>query len=343
MIDAREFIAGRRTGIGRFLEGLLLAMSQSHPEWRLTLAMHKACALPRSLESRADVLYLPHLTEWWWPRLAQGYDLFLSPYPKLPLRSLPCPSVHTVHDVLYLTHPAYRGNALRVFLATARLQLALKLASLTWFDSDDSLVSCRKIGEPRHPNVRFPAIAEDFTPGDVKVDSPYFLYVGNGLPHKNVPLLLQAIRDVPARLVLVGVRQSGALLAGLDSAVRDRVDCPQAVDDRQLLELYRGATALLLPSTAEGYGYPPLEAMACATPAIVADIPVLRETTGGAAMLCGTGDVTGWHQAMNSLLQPAERQAWVAKGLAWVKPLQAPDGWNQHVADIESLIAGKRR
>lgn len=338
LIDGREFAAGRRTGIGRFLEGLLSAVSEAHPEWRLTVAMSKLCALPASLEAKVEVLYLPHLPELFWPHLAKGHDLFLSPYPKLPWRRLPCPAVHTVHDVLYLTHPAYRGNVLRVVAAKLRLRRALKLAALTWFDSSASLAACEALAGVGRSEVRFPAIDAGFTPGEAGTAEPYFLYVGNGLPHKNVPVLLQAIRDVDAKLVLVGVRGGDGVIAGLDAAMRARVLCPDSVTDPELLTLYRDAVAVLLPSGAEGYGYPPLEAMACGTPAIVADIPVLRETTGEAAMLCDPHNADAWRQAMADMLQPEVRTGWAAKGQQWVAALKAPNGWAAHIADLEQVM-----
>ena len=338
LADGREFVAGRHTGIGRFLEGLLLALLEAHSDWRITVAMTKRCALPATLTSKLQVLYLPHAAELWWPGLAKGHDLFLSPYPKLPWRRLPCPAVHMVHDVLDLTHPAYRSHALRNWGAHLRLRRALGSAALTWFNSAASLEGCRRLGGIRHGEVRFPAIDACFTPGKEGADALYFLHVGDGLPHKNLPVLLQAVRDLPAKLVLVGVRDSDALLTGLDADVRARIECPSPVDDAALLRLYRGATALLLPSTAEGFGYPPLEAMACGTPAVVSDIPLLRETTGGAAMLCDPHDSGAWRQAMHAMLQPAVRREWAARGLAWVVPLKAPQGWAAHIADLERLL-----
>jgi len=339
-VDGREFVAGRRTGIGRFLEGLLLALHFTHPDWLLTVAMRKDCALPSSLREKARELYVPHAVELFWPALARGYHLFLSPYPKLPWRKLPCPAIHTVHDVLYLTHPVYRGNQLHVWAAKMRLVHALKQATFTWFDSKASREACRTLfGDLPNEAVRYPAVDGVFTPQTAKDSGePYFLFVGNGLPHKNLTLLLQAIDGVPSRLVCVGVRNADMWLAQCNDAVKQKVEFLQGVGDETLLALYRGAAALLMPSTAEGYGYPPLEAMACGAPAIVSDIPVLCETTGGAGMTCPTDDVAAWRRGMQAMLDENTRKTWSSKGLEWVGHLRAPEGWQRHIEDMESLL-----
>jgi len=340
LVDGREFVAGRRTGIGRFLEGLLLALHSTHPDWLLTVAMRKNCVLPLSLRDKAQELYVPHAVECFWPTLARGYHLFLSPYPKLPWRKLPCPAIHTIHDVLYLTHPAYRRNRLHVLAAKMRLAHALKQATLTWFDSKASRDACQSIfGHASNAIVRHLAVDAMFMPqaGHESRD-PYFLFVGNGLPHKNLSLLLEAINGMPSRLVCVGVRNTDMWLAQCNDAVKRKVEFPQSVDDEILLTLYRGAVALLLPSMAEGYGYPPLEAMACGAPAIVSDIPVLRETTGGAAMTCPADDVPAWRRAMRAMLDENTRKTWSNKGLEWVGHLRAPEGWRRHIEDMERLL-----
>jgi len=340
LVDGREFVAGRRTGIGRFLEGLLLALHSVHPDWRVTVAMKKDCALPSSLRDKAQELYVPHAVELFWPVLARGYQLFLSPYPKLPWRQLPCPAIHTVHDVLYLSHPAYKGSRLRVWAAKARLARSLKHATLTWFDSEASLGACRTLfGYVPNAMVHHLAVDVMFQPQiSGESDDPYFLFVGNGLPHKNLAVLLQAMGDVDARLVCVGVRHADMWLAQCNDAVRQKIEFRQGVDDEDLLTLYRGAVALLLPSTAEGYGYPPLEAMACGTPAIVSDIPVLRETTGGAAMTCPADDVAAWRRALQAMLDDSTRKTWSSKGLEWADHLRAPEGWQRHIEDMERLV-----
>lgn len=342
LFDGREFVAGRRTGIGRFLEGLLLAVSGLHPDWRPHVAMSKQCALPSSLQGKVQILYLPHAPELFWSDLAREHDIFISPYPKLPWRVLPCPAIHTVHDVLYLTHPAYRARLLRPAAARLRLRRALKQADLTWFDSKVSCEACTQlVGRPHDARIRYPAVEEMFSPGEPvwTRDEPYFLYVGNGLPHKNLPAILRAIEHIPASLLCAGLRD--AMVVELETRFPEAMEKTRLlshVPDEELVRFYRGATALLLPSTAEGYGYPPLEAMACGTPAIVADIPVLRETTGEQATYCLPHAVEDWIRAMRHMMDQEHRRKMSRQGLEWIRARQGHDGWQAHIRDIEQLL-----
>src|SRR4029077_4302435 len=78
------------------------------------------------------------------------------------------------------------------------------------------------------------------------------------------------------------------------------------LDRRVLAAAYRRATCVLLPSDSEGFGLPVLEAMACATPVIVSDLPVLREVGGSAAYYCPVGDIDAW---VNTIVRVAAQCA----------------------------------
>lgn len=342
LVDGREFVVGRRTGIGRFLEGLLLAVIKAQPEWHCKVVMNDSRGLPESLNGKVAVIQAPALLEWHWPKLAKGSDLFLSPYPKLPVRQLPCPAIHTVHDIFYLTHPAYQGTPLRRRAAFWRLKKALIVARLTWFDSKASQDETTQIfGQMQHETtIRYPAIEQDFVPDKHEQKGDFFLFVGNGKPHKNVNILLTAITGTNMTLKCVGISQSIAdtLLSAYDIKA-GQVTFLQDVDDMNLLKLYRQAIALLQPSTAEGYGYPPLEAFACGTPAIVSDIPVLRETTNGQALYCDPHDVVAWREAMSALVFDVPlRLAKAKQGMAWAAKHQGMVGWKEHLDDMQRLM-----
>ena len=113
LVDAREFIPGRFTGIGRVLKGLIEALSEDGVIEKITLFACRDTAIPPRLENKKIIgikkvarsfmqseLALSNLTR-------QGASVFISPYPKLPLFGCHCPSVNIVHDVLDLTHAEY--------------------------------------------------------------------------------------------------------------------------------------------------------------------------------------------------------------------------------------------
>lgn len=340
LVDGREFVTGRCTGIGRFLEGLLLAAIHYHPEWHITLGMREPAALPPSLQGRVEVHPLPRIAELAWPNWSREFDLFLSPYPKLPLMKLGCPAIHTVHDVLYLTHPVYRASGLKSAINLWVLKQALSRAALSWFDSDASQNECEVLtGMGSNGVVRHLPVSELFIADDEEDDDGYYLFVGNGLPHKNLDMAMQALQRVDGVLKCVGVRSDAVdQLKQRYPELRGRLEFVGPVDDYGLLTLYRRARVLLFPSTAEGYGYPPLEAMACGTPAIVSDIPVLRETTGGHALFCDPHDVKAWRDAM-LLIQSVElKRRIIVDAQPWIEERRGLAGWKKHITDIESLL-----
>ena len=120
LIDGCRIDAGQAALLG----GLGTALREAGADWRLTVALRKANALPLSLEGRIASFYLPHARELFWPRLARGFDLFVSLDARLPLLPMPCPMVHAVGDA-----PPPGRLRLRRALATARL---------TWFDSEQA-------------------------------------------------------------------------------------------------------------------------------------------------------------------------------------------------------------
>ena len=154
---------------------------------------------------------------------------------------------------------------------------------------------------------------------DFGLDDPYFLYVGNLAANKNLPFLVRAFErsELPATLVLAG--RPGDRFAELREAVattRTRVRMIHDADDHDLDGLYRGATALLLPSRYEGFAFTPLEAMARGCPVLASDIPAVREISGGGAMLLPLNDELSWAAALRQVaIDGAAREALSARGI----------------------------
>jgi len=137
---------------------------------------------------------------------------------------------------------------------------------------------------------------------------PYLLHVGSSIPRKRLDVLFEvfaALRTRHPELRLV--QQGGALTPAQREQVAhlglgDALLQPPKLDRATLAGLYRRAQAVLVPSEAEGFGLPVIEALACGAPVVASALPVLREVGDAACLYCPVGDVTGWVETLDALL-----------------------------------------
>lgn len=144
------------------------------------------------------------------------------------------------------------------------------------------------------------------------LSAPYILYVGNIDPRKNLDVLLRAFRtlvsesDVREDLVLAGPRgwdYGEVVRLAQERRLRDRVHLLGYVGEEVLPELIAGARVFAYPSREEGFGFPPLEAMACGVPVVATRTSSLAENLDGAARLVPVGDVTALAEALRAVLR----------------------------------------
>jgi glycosyltransferase involved in cell wall biosynthesis len=220
------------------------------------------------------------------------------------------PFVATIHDAsaahgFRRFHNAYKRPLYPWALRRARTAIAVssfaKDEAVRYFAGDPSKIvvvhSGPGFGEPGDHSIELPATGR----------SPYFLYVGNLGVNKNLPFLINAFHNagLEARLVLAWRPREGyeAIRTAVDSgAANDRIELVTNAGDAELDRLYRSACALVLPSTYEGFGFTPLEAMARGCPVIASDIPAIREVSGSGAMLLQPDDEAAWAQAMRTVV-----------------------------------------
>jgi glycosyltransferase involved in cell wall biosynthesis len=303
------------TGVGRYVSGLVgaLARLDSENEYVLFSSSLKERAAPVDLPSNFQLLdrRIPvRVLNWSWHRLGRPtldrlsgreLDISHSPHP-LILPSRRARTLVTIHDLFFLRHPELTAAEIRrdytslVLDHARRADAILTVSEATAVDIEKELGLDREKIEVVHNAVDF----ESLVPRPDKerqiallYDLParFIVFVGTLEPRKNLPRLLDAIgllvdRGWEGNLVLVG--GSGMDEDKIDEIVErrrigSRVLKLGYVPPEHLPTIYRRARVLVNPSLWEGFGLPPLEAMACEVPIVVSDIPAHREVAGDAA------------------------------------------------------------
>jgi glycosyltransferase involved in cell wall biosynthesis len=339
----------RRAGLGRYAQELSAALLEVDAENEYLIFFNR----PRAARVEAPLHSLRRLTVAWsnkpWrmsallahfaglsqDRLFPGVDLFHATDHLLP-RFSRVRSVFTLHDLAFRlypeTHTALNRWFLNVmmprFLQAADAVIAVsehtKRDALRAYNLDEAKV--RVIYEGVNPRFR-PAPPEAVAVIRRKYGLPerFILSVGTIEPRKNLETALAAYRTLKEggaahRLVIAG--KKGWLYRGFFRRLREEglegeVVFLGFVPDDDLPPLYGGADLFLFPSLYEGFGLPPLEAMACGAPVICSDSSSLPEVVGDAALLVPPLDVRAWAEALRRLLGDADLRADLqARGLA---------------------------
>ena len=137
---------------------------------------------------------------------------------------------------------------------------------------------------------------------------PFLLHVGSCIPRKRIDVLLGVFAELHRRLPEIMLVQVGGCWTADQQRRIDRFRLQAAVIQRQgihrreLAALYRRSSVVLLPSEAEGFGLPLIEALACGTRVVVSDIPVLREVGGSAVSYCPVGQIQQWADVVYQLI-----------------------------------------
>jgi glycosyltransferase involved in cell wall biosynthesis len=354
LVDAREFSPDKQTGIGRFLEGLINCLVETPLRLEVSLACFSEDCIPDRLNNRKSITRIIVPSTFLKSEKAlsnftrQGVHLFISPYRKLPLFGVYSPSVHTIHDVFDLTQRFFRRR-LKSIIDQYRLKRDLKRANLTWYDSEVSMEETRQlvgfIG--KDARIRYLGLDERFRRHEARngnqvlrklgLNSGYILALGNGLPHKNWGVLLKLSKTIDRQLVFAGA-QPVAQAYWKNLYPNESALWLNQISDDDLPTVMSGAFCVAQPSTAEGYGYPPLEAMACGVPAVISKIAVLVETTGGRALAADPHKPETWLACFQALENETYRQEQIHLGLQWVDKFRGRRGWRRHIADITELI-----
>ena len=250
-------------------------------------------------------------------------DLFHAPHYVLP-PLVRCPSVVTIHDCIHLMFPQYLPNRWALAYARTSISLAAKRATRVLTVSESSKrdiqrfvdIPSSKIDviynsyDPRF-GVEPQAEAIDRVRERYQLHTDFVLYAGNVKPHKNLERLIDAFQIVRKRgldnlkLVLIGdeISKYTALRRAVHRhQLHNYVRFLGYLPEDTLAVMYRLAGVFVFPSLYEGFGLPPLEAMASGTPVVTSNVSSLPEVAGDAAVLVDPYDANAIADGMYRVL-----------------------------------------
>lgn len=314
-IDIRR---GGDFGVGTYIRNLVTAFSRVGPDERYILVgqpghFEDLGELPSNFSSH---IY-PRCYDAWQSHLALGavvrrlgLDVFHMPHRWIPY-FLPSPYVVTLHDVSNILYPQHDSASLKAIerhILVHGLRKAARIMAVSQATKRDAV---QRLGLPAEnfkviPDAVDSGVAQPVSDEErerilarYQVTDPFVLYAGRIQVHKNLPRLIEAFAVVKSelenhpryanlRLIIIGDELSAlpelrhsVMRAGIQSSVRFLGFVP--VDTLRVF--YASATAFLFPSLYEGFGLPPLEAMAHGTPVITSNVSSMPEVVGDAAVL----------------------------------------------------------
>lgn len=365
-IDARML---GNTGIGRYLRNLLIQLAKLDAPHEYVVFLQPNETLPIRQEHVISV-HLPV----WTPiysvkeqyRLPleirkQRIDLMHYPNFNVPLAS-GCPFVVTIHDLIYNLYPEECPSKIAHLYARFMMKHAMKRAKIVVTDSEYSKRDLMRYFHLTEKKIRVILIGADelcehserantMNAAELAlkprygIEGRYIFYVGKHHGYKNIATLVQAFmthQEVyqQTQLVIAGKRDPRRhelydLAACLDPD--GRIIFTDFVEDEGLFDLYRGASLFVFPSLYEGFGLPPLEAMACGVPVICSNAASLPEVVGDAAILVDPLNIREMADAMRAVLLDAElHRSLQAKGYAQTRQFS----WERAARQLVEVYQG---
>ena len=359
-IDARKL---RDYGIGTYVRNLLRHLARIDKTTEYVLLCRPADAEMgrrlgdnfRTVPERAGPYTMREQISVPFDLRREGIDLFHAPHYVLPPLT-PCKAVVTIHDCIHLRFPQYLPNRLAYGYARASLWVATHRASRVLTVSEASKRDIlRYFNVPESKiDVIYNAIDEEFgaRPDDDEIgrvreryqlNDPFVLYAGNIKPHKNLERLIEAFYTLRrngfehVKLLIIGdeISKYPTLRRAVHRhKLHQHVRFLGFVSDKTLACLYRMAAVFVFPSLYEGFGLPPLEAMASGTPVITSNQSSLPEIMGDAALFVDPYETDAIFEAMRRVLtEPALARSLSERGLVRVGEFS----WDRSVRRVREI------
>ncbi len=365
-IDARMI---ENSGIGRYIKNLLVRLPELEPSCTFTAIVNSNGLLPHAsggpvvkvldrpipIYTLSEQLFLPFETNRARP------DLIHYPSFNMPLINTR-PVVVTIHDlVYYLFEDACPGRLAHLYARTffrIVTRAACRIIAISNHTKEDIV---KHLGiSPEKIDVTPMGVDDTYRPVEdeeflktvrerYSIKAPFVLYVGTHHPRKNLLRLVHAFSRVKAaedmNLVITGkVEKRRSLLYNTvkELGLEERVVFTGYVPERDLPALYTMAELFVFPSLYEGFGIPPIEAMACATPVVSSNTTSLPEVVGDAAVTVDPLDVDAIAGAMERVLSSRDlKDELVEKGLRRAALFRWEDTARKTIEVYKKVLAGR--
>ena len=367
-IDIRELERGKVTGIGQYLNNFLKSCTKDKQDWEFILFGNQYTEICHDA-TNIKKIFIPEFLTFWWDQVQLPYnlkkekiDVFLTPYFKAPL-FCSCKLVLIINDLIPLFSQKYKS--LRNFINRVYFEGLMKAATLK---ADKIIAISNYTKKDILQKFRLPEwkievvylnVDENYRPSKSNYDQlkykygiskQFILYFGNFNPHKNVSFLLKAYSGLPRKiknkfeLVLGGKKDSHCIALekrARQLEIENNVIFTGFIPEEDLPTIYSAASLFVFPSLYEGFGLPPLEAMACGTPVIVSNTTSLPEVVGDAGILVESNDTDKLSQAILSILFNTKLQVELRKkGLSRAKKFTLYRTSNDIFNLLEKVLVG---
>lgn len=325
-VDARMIDRKKHTGIARHVRNLLIGLTSLRDDNHYTLFLKPQDAdtidlqLVEKRTTTAPIYSLGEQLTFARSIAKENLDLFHSPHYILPL-AYRGRSIITVHDLIHFHFPASRAaNIYARLMLPLTVKKAAKVIAVSNATKQDLI---RRLGVEDAKVVVIPnGVERSFHPiTDTKsletfrarhgLPGRFILYTGATKPHKNLPVLLEALARNGSQIPLVLTANADNLEDPRINEYLERYSLKQRVlfvgflPEEEMPLLYNSATFLVLPSLYEGFGFPALEAMACGLPVICSNTTSLPEVVGDAALTFNPKNSSELTEHMSNLISNA--------------------------------------
>lgn len=363
VIDARMINA---SGIGRYLQTILPGIML---HFRNVTLLGEYEQINKVFDKPLNTTIIPFTNPIYslseqikYTRTIPTCDLFFSPHYNIPILPIKAKyRITTIHDVFHLAFYDELSLPQKVYsklVINTALKKSDKIITVSNFSKKEILRYTNKKYENKisviYNGVNFTEDKIENHRINDNIDTPYFLFVGNVKPHKNLKRTLDAYKlflskhsnlsNIP-KFIIVGKKEgfiTGDNIADLvekDSILKRFVQFTGWIDDNRLKELYANALALVFPSYYEGFGFPPLEAMAMNCAVIASDCACIPEICKDAALYFNPFDVISITEKMEKIfISEKIRKDLIIKGKKRMSEFSSKKTIHKHIELFEQYL-----